>query len=106
MRPLLLPCTHAAMQVLKRLHAAADKRERKDALKPHGRLLAKIGAGNPLPLLEVMVQMVGAWGCMGVHGACVRGDCAFNNAWRVARERLASLVVYSCGQQLTACAAS
>jgi hypothetical protein len=46
-------------KVLKRLHTAPDKRERKDVVKPHARLLAKIGAANPLPVLEVMVQQVG-----------------------------------------------
>lgn len=48
------------VQVLKRLHSVPDKRERKDACRPHGRLLAKIAAGNPLQVLETMVQQVRA----------------------------------------------
>lgn len=59
--PLLPPrCCRAATaaQVLKRLHNAPDKKERKDACRPHGRLLAKIAAANPVPALETMVQVV------------------------------------------------
>lgn len=44
--------------MLKRLHAVPDKRERKDATRPHGRLLAKIAAGGPHMVLETMVQQV------------------------------------------------
>ena len=53
-------CTHTLdhTQVLKRLHTAPDKRERKDACKPHGRLLAKIAAATPLPCMETIVQLV------------------------------------------------
>jgi hypothetical protein len=43
---------------LKRLHAEPDKLKRKDACRPHGRLIAKIAAGNPLQVLETMVQQV------------------------------------------------
>eukprot|EP00983_Pelagomonas_calceolata_P009221 298344-Pelagomonas_calceolata.AAC.5 len=51
-------CPSCVLQVLKRLHSVPDKRERKDACRPHGRLLAKIAAGKPLHVLETMVQQV------------------------------------------------
>lgn len=59
-----VPTLHARMlasysQVLKRLHTAPDKRERKDACKPHGRLLAKVAAAAPLPVLETIIQVRG-----------------------------------------------
>ena len=55
--------------MLKRLHAVPDKRERKDACRPHGRLLAKIASGNPLLPLEVIVQQVGGW-VEAASGSC------------------------------------
>lgn len=47
-------------KVLKRLHSAPDKCERKDTCKPHGRMLSKIAATNALPVLETIVQLVRA----------------------------------------------
>lgn len=81
------------VQVLKRLHSTPDKRERKDACKPHGRLLSKIAATNPLPVLETIVPMVG-----GVSPCCsLAATCRCH-------ERHSPPVCCTTGSRLAVCA--
>lgn len=50
--------TTETRKVLKRVHAAPDRRQKKEVAKAPGRLLAKIATANPMPVLEAIVCTV------------------------------------------------
>jgi len=45
-------------KVLRRVHVPQGKKDKKDALKPFGRMLAKVAAANPLAVAETMIAQV------------------------------------------------
>ena len=47
-----------ARKVLRRLHVPRDRRDRKEALKPFGRMLAKATHANALPVFQTIVGQV------------------------------------------------
>ena len=50
-----------ARKVLRRLHAPADKRDRRDALAPFGRMLGKAAAAAPLPIAAAVAAQAEAY---------------------------------------------
>ncbi len=45
-------------KVLRRVHVPQSKRDKKEALKPFGRMLGKIAAANPLSVAQTMIAQV------------------------------------------------
>lgn len=45
-------------QVLKRLVLPSDPQKKKEACRPHARMIAKVAHANPLPVLETIVMQV------------------------------------------------
>lgn len=45
-------------KVLRRVHVPQSKRDKKEALKPFGRMLAKVAAANPLSVAQTMIAQV------------------------------------------------
>jgi hypothetical protein len=45
-------------KVLRRVHVPKDYRDKKEALKPFGRMLAKIASSNPLAVAQTMLAQV------------------------------------------------
>jgi len=48
-------------KVLRRVHVPQSKRDKKEALKPFGRMLAKVAAANPLSVAQTMIAQVEAY---------------------------------------------
>ena len=44
--------------MLRRVHVPQSKRDKKEALKPFGRMLGKVAAANPLSVAQTMIAQV------------------------------------------------